>query len=99
MHRANPRSNFPQWHCTFAWIRFSRRLARSHLLSNMETVMTTTRHEEKPWQPRIDRNPEFNPFVNPLDRELENPPPLEELESDDEQSTRNTDELTPSPQR
>jgi hypothetical protein len=99
MHRANPWSNYPQWHCASPWVRFSRQLARSHLLSNMETVMTTTRHEEKPWQPRMDRNSEFNPFVNPLDRELENPPPLEELESDDDQTKCNTNESGPSPQR
>lgn len=54
-------------------------------------MTTNPSQEKKPWQPRIDRSPEFNPFVNPLDRELENPPPpLEELESDNDEPTRDT---------
>jgi hypothetical protein len=45
------------------------------------------KHEEKPWRPNVEREPEINPFVNPLDRsgELENPPPLaDEEEQEDE---------------
>lgn len=36
------------------------------------------KHLETPWQPKIERDPAFNPFVNPLDRsgESENPAPL-----------------------
>lgn len=48
-----------------------------------EHTMTPERqHLEKPWQPKIERDPVFNPFVNPQDRtgELENPPPLEDHE-------------------
>jgi hypothetical protein len=57
----------------------------------MEQAMTTKPiQEEKPWQPRIDRTPEFNPFVNPLNRELENSPPLEQPESDYDEPTPNT---------
>ena len=53
--------------------------------------MTTKRKDEvKPWQPKMEREPEFNPFANPLDRELENPPALEESESEDAESGRNT---------
>lgn len=40
--------------------------------------MTTKRKAEvKPWRPKVVREPEFNAFANPQDRELENPPPLE----------------------
>ena len=51
----------------------------------------TTRHkvEVKPWQPKMEREPEFNPFANPRDRELENPP-LEESTSEDGESAQNT---------
>ena len=43
------------------------------------------KHEEKPWRPNVEREPEINPFVNPLDRsgELENPPPLADDEDDE----------------
>jgi hypothetical protein len=39
------------------------------------------RHEQTPWQPKIEREAELNPFVNPMDRTgaLENPPPLEQI--------------------
>jgi hypothetical protein len=45
-------------------------------------------HEQKPWQPKVDRDPEFNPFVNPQDRTgaLENPPPLSDEEDEDGES-------------
>lgn len=45
-------------------------------------MTTEHRHEEKPWQPMIERQPELNPFVNSLDRtgQLENPPPLPDIE-------------------
>jgi hypothetical protein len=57
----------------------------------MEYSMTTKRKDEvKPWQPRMEREPEFNPFVNTLDRELENPPPLEQSESENRESAQNT---------
>ena len=37
----------------------------------------------KPWRPNIEREPEFNPFVNSQDHESETPPPpLEDTESD-----------------
>jgi hypothetical protein len=49
--------------------------------------------EAKPWQPEIEREPEFNAFVNPLDSELENPPPSENSGSDDGESTHNTAEV------
>ena len=53
--------------------------------------MTTKRKDEvKPWQPKMEREPEFNPFANPLDRELENPRPLEESESEEGESAQNT---------
>lgn len=43
------------------------------------------KHEKKPWRPNIEREPEFNPFVNPQDRTgaLENPPPLEDEEGEE----------------
>jgi hypothetical protein len=46
------------------------------------TVVRERKHLEKPWQPNIDRDPMFNPFVSPQDRSggTENPPPLEDLE-------------------
>jgi hypothetical protein len=57
----------------------------------MEYGMTTKHKVEvKPWRPKMQREPEFNPFVNPLDRELENPRPLEESESEDGESAQNT---------
>ncbi|MGC2463015.1 MAG: hypothetical protein WA446_18900 [Steroidobacteraceae bacterium] len=51
-------------------------------------MKTQRKHEEKPWQPEIEREPEFNPFVNPLDRtgQLENPPPLEDSEVEENAS-------------
>ncbi|MGO9593890.1 MAG: DUF2934 domain-containing protein [Steroidobacteraceae bacterium] len=51
-------------------------------------MKTQRKHEEKPWQPEIERQPEFNPFVNPLDRtgQLENPPPLEDSEPEENAS-------------
>ena len=53
--------------------------------------MTTKRKDEvKPWQPKMEREPEFNPFANPLDRELENPPPLEESKSEHGELAQNT---------
>jgi hypothetical protein len=47
------------------------------------------KHEEKPWRPTIEREPEFNPFVNPQDRTgaLENPPPLADDEDEEGEST------------
>jgi hypothetical protein len=56
--------------------------------------MTTSHKEHKPWQPTIEREPEFNAFVNPLDRELENPHPAEELEPEDDDSAQHS-ETTP----
>jgi hypothetical protein len=43
------------------------------------------KHEQKPWQPKIDREPELNPFVSPQDPTgaLENPPPLSDDEDDE----------------
>jgi hypothetical protein len=45
-------------------------------------MTTEHRHEEKPWQPTIECQPEVNPFVNPLDRtgQLEHSPPLQDVE-------------------
>jgi len=63
----------------------------------------TAKHtdEAKPWQPTIEREPEFNPFANPIDRELENPPPWEKSESEDGDSAQSTvglaDESSPLP--
>lgn len=51
--------------------------------------MATERgHEEKPWQPKIGREREFNPFVNALDRSagLEHLPPLERSETGEDAS-------------
>jgi hypothetical protein len=53
-------------------------------------MRTEFTHDAKVWQPKMELDSEFNPFVNPLDRtvELENPPHLEdvikELESKDD---------------
>ena len=47
-------------------------------------------NEAKPWRPKVERAPEFNPFVNSLDRELENPPLLEESDSEDVVSAHST---------
>lgn len=51
-------------------------------------LATERRHEEKPWQPKIGREREFNPFVNALDRSagLENLPPLERSETGEDES-------------
>ena len=49
-----------------------------------EPAMTGERTQlDKPWQPRIDREPMFNPFASPHERTggLENPPPLDEQDS------------------
>jgi hypothetical protein len=45
--------------------------------------MTNLKVEMKPWQPHIDREPEFNPFANPRYLWLENPPPWSETVDDD----------------
>jgi hypothetical protein len=51
-------------------------------------MTTEHRHEKKPWQPKIEDEPEFNPFVNALERtgELENPSPLEETQAEEGES-------------
>lgn len=52
--------------------------------------MATDYHaEDKPWQPTIEREPEFNPFANPVDRfsRVENPPLLEDSESSEGESS------------
>jgi|SRR5580700_3535515 hypothetical protein len=50
----------------------------------------TTLHklEQKPWQPIMEHEPEFNPFVNPMDRvgQLESQPPLEDVDSNEIES-------------
>jgi hypothetical protein len=45
--------------------------------------------EEKPWRPKLDREPELNPFVNRDDQTgaLENPPPLADDEDEEGEST------------
>lgn len=40
--------------------------------------MTNRKVEVKPWQPRMESEPEFNPFANPRYVWLENPPPWSE---------------------
>ena len=52
------------------------------------------KHEETPWQPIIDREPEFNPYVNPMDRtgQLEHPPPLDNWEPDEDDSAAQSSE-------
>jgi hypothetical protein len=52
------------------------------------------KHEETPWQPNIEREPEFNPYVNSMDRtgQLENPPPLDNWEPDEDEPTAQSDE-------
>ena len=56
------------------------------------------KHEEKPWRPNIEREPELNPFVNPLDRsgELENPPPLADDDDEDDESVASQVPIKPS---
>jgi hypothetical protein len=56
------------------------------------------KHEEKPWRPNIEREPELNPFVNPLDRSgtLENPPPLADEDGDEEDSVASETPIKPS---
>jgi hypothetical protein len=51
-------------------------------------LATERGHEEELWQPKIGREPEFNPFANALDRsgELENLPPLERSETGEYES-------------
>jgi Protein of unknown function (DUF2934) len=46
------------------------------------------RNEHMPWRPKMDHEPEFNPFVNPADRTgaLENPPPLEQIQAERNES-------------
>jgi hypothetical protein len=41
------------------------------------------KHEEKPWSPRIDGEPLFNPFSNPQDGQPANPVALEGLEDEE----------------
>ena len=64
-------------------------------------MSTKHKDEVKPWQPTIWREPECNPFANPIDRELENPPPWEKSESEDGDSAQSTvglaDESSPLP--
>jgi hypothetical protein len=43
----------------------------------------TNRKFEAPWQPHVEREPEFNPFANPGYLWLENPPPWLEIEHDE----------------
>lgn len=50
--------------------------------------MTEKHKDAKPWQPTIEREPEFNAFANPLDRKLENPMPLEESDSEGDEPTQ-----------
>jgi hypothetical protein len=61
-----------------------------------------TKHEKPPWQPDMEREPEFNPYVNPMDRtgQLENPPPLDNWEPNEDESAAQSDErvaVKPSP--
>ena len=42
------------------------------------------KHEEKPWSPRIDDEPLFNPFANPQDGQPAHPVALEGLEDEEE---------------
>jgi hypothetical protein len=50
----------------------------------MEYKMTTKyKAEVKPWQPNVEREPEFNSFANPRYLWLENPPPWSETEDGD----------------
>jgi hypothetical protein len=50
------------------------------------------KHEKKPWEPIVEREPELNPFVSHQDPTgaLENPPPLadDDDEADEEDSIR-----------
>jgi hypothetical protein len=52
----------------------------------------TTPHkiEQKPWQPIMEHEPDFNPFVNFMDRvgQLENQPPLEDLDPNEFESEK-----------
>jgi hypothetical protein len=62
----------------------------------------STKHEETPWRPDIEREPEFNPYVNPMDitGQLENPPPLDNWEPDEDESAPQGHDgvaVTPSP--
>ena len=54
----------------------------------------STKHEETPWQPDMEREPEFNPYVNPMDRtgRLENPPPLDSWEPEEDNSATRSEE-------
>jgi len=52
----------------------------------------TTPHkpEQKPWQPIMEHEPDFNPFVNSMDRvgQLENQPPLEDSDRNEIESEK-----------
>jgi hypothetical protein len=66
---------------------------RPHAAANKEMSVTTMhKEEEKPWQPRVDREAEFNPFVNPLDRELDRSAPLEDDDVENDEPAVDTKE-------
>jgi hypothetical protein len=57
--------------------------------------MTSKRKNEvQPWRPTLRREPELNPFANPLDRELENPPPLADSDAEDDESAHNSGSIS-----
>jgi hypothetical protein len=54
----------------------------------MEYKMMNHKVEVKPWQPNVEREPEFNPFANPRYLWLENTPPWSDaVDEDSAQST------------
>jgi hypothetical protein len=55
--------------------------------------MTKNRRvEATPWQPRMDRDLDFNPFANPRDLGLETPPPLQLSETEVDESLQDSDD-------
>jgi hypothetical protein len=52
--------------------------------SKRNDLIMQQERDETPWRPTVEPEPEFNPFVNPLDRsgEPERQPPLDNWDPD-----------------
>ena len=50
---------------------------------------------KKPWQPRIDKEPEFNPSVRSTEPAEDDEPTLEDIEAESEESEAREDDPEP----
>jgi hypothetical protein len=51
--------------------------------------------KKKPWQPRIDKDPEFNPSVSTTEPSEDDEPTLEDIEAESEESEAREDDPEP----